>query len=129
MQALTLTALAVAFAMAAGCSSAGGAVLDAGGHADGGMTCSPACGAGAVCVGTGTLGGAVIVPDDAGVCPSGTHNAGTTCENDLGYACMPIPGACTGGAVTCTCASTLCQAGHMCQVRGDGVLTCVELVP
>ena len=92
------------------------------------MTCNPPCGSGSVCVGTGTQGGAAILPNDAGVCPSGTHNVGNFCTQDLGYACMTLPAGC-GGTVSCTCASSLCPAAHTCFVTGAGSLSCVEEVP
>jgi len=109
------------------CPSAG---AGGSGGIDGGAGCSPACGAGSVCVGSGTVGGAIIDADDAGVCPSGTHATGfeNRCEQDLSYSCSPIPSSC-GGTVTCSCASTLCAAGHTCQDPSGGVLTCVEAVP
>jgi hypothetical protein len=129
-----VVSLALAVGLATGCGSSsqstdGGGGAGGSGGASGAMTCSPACGGGSVCVGTGTEGGAVIFPNDAGVCPSGSHLAGSTCQRDLSYACMPVPAACGGGAATCACASTLCQSGHMCQVQNDGVLTCIEAVP
>jgi hypothetical protein len=95
---------------------------------DGGQTCSPACGSGSICVGSGTEGGAVIMPNDAGVCPAGRHLAGNACVNDLSYACKAIPAGC-GGTVTCTCASSLCPTSYMCQGPSNGVLTCVLAVP
>ena len=119
--------VALGVGLATGCgSSAKGS--DGGAAASGATTCSPACGGGSVCVGTGTEGGAVIFPDDAGVCPSGTHLAGSSCQRDLSYACMPIPFAC-GGAVTCACASTLCPSGHICEAPGGDFLNCIEAVP
>jgi len=92
------------------------------------MTCTPACGGGSVCVGTGTLGGALILPNDAGVCPSGRHLSGNICVGDLSYACMTIPASCNG-TVTCACASSLCPSLHMCQGPSGGILSCVEAVP
>ena len=107
-------------------SDASGGV-DAG---DGGMSCSPACGVGSICVGTGTEGGAIKTANDAGVCPSGTHPTGTgsICTNDLSYACTPIPSGCNG-TITCACASSLCPASHQCQGPSDEGLTCIEQVP
>lgn len=107
-----------------GGAGAGGASGDAG------VNCSPACTTGSVCVGTGIVGGVVITVTDAGVCPAGTHPSSVSpfCERDLTYACMTLPTAC-GGSVSCTCASTLCPNLHICQVRGDGVLTCIQQVP
>ena len=92
------------------------------------MTCSPLCGAGSVCVGTGTEGGPIILAD-AGVCPAGTHPSGISniCNRDLTYQCMPIPAACGGGAPTCACAaSALCPPSHICRLQTDGALQCVE---
>jgi hypothetical protein len=94
----------------------------------GAMTCSPACGSGSICVGTGTEGGALFMPDDAGVCPTGRHPSGNICVTDLAYGCMTIPAGC-GGTVTCACASSLCPASHACQGPSDGILTCIEAVP
>lgn len=106
----------------------GGSGGQAGQGGGGGMTCSPACGSGSICVGTGTEGGALIMPDDAGVCPSGRHPSGNICVTDLSYACMTIPSGC-GGTVTCACASSLCPASHTCQGPSGGILTCIEAVP
>jgi hypothetical protein len=92
------------------------------------MTCSPACGSGSICVGTGTEGGALIFPNDGGVCPTGRHLSEHICVSDLAYACMPIPSGCSG-TVTCTCASSLCTTPHICQGPSGGVLTCIEAVP
>ena len=92
------------------------------------MTCSPACASGSVCVATGTEGGAVIMPNDAGVCPTGRHLSGNFCASDLAYACMAIPAGC-GGTVTCACASSLCPTLHNCQEPSGGTLSCVEAVP
>ena len=100
-----------------------------GGQGGGGtMTCAPACGGGSICVATGTEGGALIMPNDAGVCPSGRHLVGNNCITDLSYACMTIPAGC-GGTVTCTCASSLCPTGHSCQEPSGGILSCIEAVP
>jgi hypothetical protein len=95
------------------------------------MTCTPACASNFICVASGSEGGAIIVANDAGVCPSGTHLAGgalKTCEHDLSYGCMKIPAGC-GGTVTCTCAATLCTTPAICMGPMDGVLSCIEEVP
>ncbi len=92
------------------------------------MSCSPVCGSGTICVATGTEGGAVIMPDDAGVCPSGRHLSGDFCVNDLAYACLAIPAGCAG-TVTCACASSLCPALHLCGEPSGGILSCIEPVP
>ena len=108
----------------------GGGAAGAGGAsgAGGGMTCSPACGSGSICVGTGTQGGAFIMPNDAGVCPSGRHLVGNNCVSDLAYACMTIPTGCAG-TVTCACASSLCPTQHACGEPSGGILSCIESVP
>ena len=97
---------------------------------DGGMTCSPACTAGFICIASGTEGGAVINANDAGVCPSGTHPTGfeNRCDNNLAYGCMPIPATC-GGTVTCTCAATLCTLPSACMGPTNGVLSCILEAP
>jgi hypothetical protein len=137
--ALLIGLLAMTFGLGSGCASGsentdggGTGTGGSGGSSDGGQTCSPACGAGAVCVGSGTQGGVVIFANDAGVCPSGTHlSVGGTvpiCERDLSYACRPIPAGC-GGTITCPCAAaTLCTSQQVCLATTDG-LSCVELVP
>ena len=107
-----------------------GPIFDGGTVDAGSMTCQPACGAGMVCVGTGTEGGFIILAD-AGVCPAGTHLAGIRdiCTRDLTYACVPIPPAC-GGTATCGCAAaTLCPTSNVCRTQTDGALQCVLQVP
>ncbi len=88
--------------------------------------CTPACGAGSVCVGTGTQGGAVFFAD-GGVCPPGRHVENNRCVQDLTFACMPIPSACNGNA-TCACASSLCN-GRSCGAPSPGEITCILAVP
>jgi hypothetical protein len=109
-----------------------GGTLGSGGNqgTDGGMTCSPACTSGFICVASGTEGGAIINANDAGVCPSGTHPTGfeNRCENNRAYGCMPIPAAC-GGTVTCTCAAALCSAPETCLGPTNGVLSCIVEAP
>jgi hypothetical protein len=121
-----LFAATLAVGLASGCSSSSGSID--GGGTGGDMTCSPACGSGSICVGTGIEGGALFMPDDAGVCPSGRHPSGQICVTDLSYACMTIPSVCAG-TVTCACASSLCPASHTCQGPSAGILTCIEAVP
>jgi hypothetical protein len=111
-----------------GTGGSGAGTGGSGGSGGGEMTCSPACGSGSICVGTGIEGGALIMPNDAGVCPSGRHRSGDSCVTDLSYACMTIPAVCAG-TVTCTCASSLCPSSHHCGGPSGGVLTCIEAVP
>jgi len=111
-----------------GGTGTGGAGGQGGQGGQGIMTCSPACGSGSICVGTGTLGGALIFANDAGVCPTGRHLSDHICVNDLAYACMTIPVGCAG-TVTCACASSLCPTLHSCQGPSDGILSCIEAVP
>jgi hypothetical protein len=115
-----------------GATGTGGHGGTGGGGAGGGSAsgCVPACGPGNVCVGSGTEGGAIIVPNDAGVCPTGTHPAGgtpTTCQNDLSYACKPLPSGCNG-TLTCACATAICS-DPICQVVSATELTCIQAVP
>jgi hypothetical protein len=108
----------------------GGGHAGAGAGGSGGASatdCSPACGSGQICVGSGTEGGAIIVPNDAGVCPTGTHPSGSTptfCQNDLSYGCKPLPSGCNG-TLTCACACS----NPICQIISPTELTCVQAVP
>ncbi len=117
-----------------GSSGTGGAGGTGTGGSGGGSAsdCVPACGTGSVCVGSGIEGGALITPNDAGVCPTGTHSSGGSnpiCEHDLSYSCKPIPSGCNG-TITCTCAAALCPSGgYACQVTSAKEMTCIEAVP
>jgi hypothetical protein len=118
----------------AGGSGQGGAggQSGTGGQGDAGSSdCSPACGSGLVCVGTGVQGGAVFLAD-GGVCPPGRHVQGIICIQDLTFTCMPIPSGCNGN-VTCSCASSLCNTdgglGRVCATPQPGELTCVLEAP
>jgi len=95
--------------------------IDGGGDAlDNDAACL--CKTGDICVGHRTVGGAFIIPDDAGTCPSGRHReAGGRCENDWKYACQPKPASCSG-TVDCSCAQTFCADhgyGSVCSVRTE----------
>jgi hypothetical protein len=105
---------------------------DEGGRAcsDGGtVACGTVtCGAGAVCVRTQTLGGAVLLPTDGG-CPPGTSLSGTTCQRDPTWACAPQPAACSS-SLSCTCAAaTLCTSGHTCSMPSSNQINCTLLAP
>jgi hypothetical protein len=75
--------------------------------------CSPPCGAGSICVRDQVMGGAVVLPDDAGGCPSGYYSNGSICERDPSFFCAPLPSGCNG-TVTCGCAGTLCTTQQTC---------------
>jgi hypothetical protein len=98
--------------------------------ADAGVTCSPPCDSASVCVETVTNGGAIIIADDAGACPPGTHAAGVDriCVRNPIYGCAPKPAAC-GATLTCACAATLCTAPHFCQSTSAEQVDCVANVP
>jgi hypothetical protein len=94
--------------------------------------CNPPCAAGSFCLGTGTEGGAILMPNDAGVCPAGSYNPGgaiNACIRQLSYACVPIPPACNG-TITCGCAPSPCgEGGRVCQETSANEVTCVLQVP
>lgn len=114
----------------------GGAVQDSGNDAsanDGGADGSKqdsgpvacdgkTCGAGEACVVLTSSGGACELPDDAGVCPDGTHTTSCCDNTTVGYTCAKIPDGCNG-ALGCPCAESLCQCGG-CAVADAGVLAC-----
>lgn len=85
------------------------------------------CKVGEACVVTTAGGGACVMPDDAGVCPNGTHSTGCCDNTTTTYACQALPAAC-GGALACPCASTLCQCGG-CAIADAGVLQCQCMYP
>jgi hypothetical protein len=139
--------MALAMALGAGCAQSGAAGDGGGTGGQGGTTagkggsggasatdCNPACQTDQICVGTGTEGGAVIMPNDAGVCPAGSHVSDpggglAICQRDLAYTCAPMPSACNG-TLACACATSLCPSGpYSCQVASARELLCVELVP
>lgn len=85
------------------------------------------CTGGTVCVVTTSGGGPCLQPDDAGVCPDGTHTTGCCDNTTTTYACEALPDSCNG-ALACPCASSLCQCGD-CNVADAGVLSCQCLYP
>lgn len=98
------------------------------GHADVSTSCgTTTCTGGEICVVTTSSGGACMLPDDAGVCPDGTHTSGCCSNVSTTYACKAVPSAC-GATLACPCASTLCQCGD-CNVADAGVLQCRCLYP
>jgi hypothetical protein len=113
-----------------GTGGSGGLGGTGGGGGASATDCAPGCGVGKICVGTGVEGGALFMPNDAGMCPAGRHLSGNFCEQDLSYACQPMPSACSG-TLACTCADTLCPSsgGYTCQVASASELLCVILAP
>ncbi len=85
------------------------------------------CAVGEVCVVTTASGGACLQPDDAGVCPDGTHTAGCCNQVSTTYACQRLPAAC-GGSAACPCAESLCQCGG-CAITDAGAVACTCAYP
>jgi len=85
------------------------------------------CKSGEACVVTNAGGGPCIMPDDAGVCPNGSHSTGCCDNTTTTYACAAIPSSC-GGSLSCPCGSSLCQCGG-CNLADAGVLSCTCLYP
>lgn len=103
---------------------------------------SPTCGtesctAGEVCVAYRTVGGALFVPDQNGMCPAGRHVEGDRCEPDFGYTCAPLS-QCTSLGTSCHCASgSRCASDNACRVAPqpstdvlpEALLICEQQVP
>lgn len=85
------------------------------------------CGEGEACVVTTSGGGACELPDDAGVCPNGSHTTGCCDNTTTTFACQKLPSACNG-ALSCPCAESLCQCGG-CNLEDAGVLSCGCMYP
>lgn len=85
------------------------------------------CGEGEACVVTTAGGGACQLPDDAGVCPNGTHTTGCCDNTTTTWACAKIPDSCNG-TLSCPCGGELCQCGG-CEIADAGVLSCQCLYP
>jgi hypothetical protein len=79
----------------------------------GDVTCQPS----EVCVRQQFNGGALQMPDDAGMCPPGSvpsgGGPGAFCMRLPDYHCAPRPGACGGAALSCGCAGELCNPNGM----------------
>jgi len=91
--------------------------------------CGPAtCGNDQVCVVSQIEGGAVRLPDDAGVCPVGTRNNNGRCELLPTYRCAPRPAAC-GAGLSCDCARSLCDPSYVCESAAAGAIQCDLLAP
>jgi hypothetical protein len=115
----------------------GGSDATADGTAGDAGTC-PTCGSGSVCVEDQTSGGALILPDDAGACPSGRipADAGTllVCELAPTFHCAVLPSACTTAlgstaVAHCTCAPSLCSGEGMCSDVTPTLVECLLEVP
>jgi hypothetical protein len=104
-----------------------GPPADSGGSAACGTT---TCAAGDVCVRRLRQGGACVLPDDGGACPAGAELSGSCCFNPPTYSCAPRPAAC-GSAVTCGCASSLCDPTYVCTAPAGSTpeIDCTLLVP
>ncbi len=102
--------------------------------ADGGTVgcTSSTCPTSELCVESSVQGGAVQLPNDAGMCPPGTEKDTNDCLREPTYTtrCVPRPSAC-GSEVTCACAGTLCGSGAWICTSSPGAsfLSCVEEVP
>jgi hypothetical protein len=116
----------------------GGATSDARSPADGGgmKDASTACSCALpteICVANRGIGGAQVVPDDAGSCPVGRHVEGLLCQSDWTYSCQARPLGCSA-TIDCTCAAFFCSDlgfGSACSVRQStsSDLECQLLVP
>ena len=87
---------------------------------------SATCAATEICVRQRVLGGALQLPDDAGMCPTGRHLEGSMCVADFSYRCATRP-ACT--TADCACLGSLCQSSYMCRGAEATLLTCELLAP
>ncbi len=117
----SVAAFALATTTVTGCSTSG--------QATGPTECNgQTCKVGEACVVTTAGGGACVMPNDAGVCPNGTHQTSGCCDNTTTtYACAALPASC-GGVLACPCAESLCQCGG-CAIADAGILTCACLYP
>jgi hypothetical protein len=85
------------------------------------------CTGGEVCVMNQFEGGAVMSPNDAGMCPDGDVNNNNVCNPEPTYHCAPAP-ACPSG-LSCTCAQSLCQSSYTCQEASQGLVKCLLAAP
>jgi hypothetical protein len=86
------------------------------------------CAGGTVCVRSQILGGACLLPGDAG-CPPGYMAGAQCCVRDPSYACADRPVACAA-ALTCGCAAaTLCSGGSVCMTPSPDEIDCTLLAP
>jgi hypothetical protein len=111
------------------CSN-GTCALSQGGPPDAGsVTCGAVtCGAGDICVMNQFEGGAVQLPNDAGMCPDGESNLGGHCQPLPTFHCAVAPSGCAAG-LTCGCAQSVCDPGFMCMQASAGLVQCFLLAP
>lgn len=100
---------------------------------DASFTCGDqTCAADQICQSLLVSGGAVVLPDDAGVCPDGMENVGDHCRRLPKYACMPRPASC-GASIDCACAESYClllsSCPYQCRAASGRTLECVCAVP
>lgn len=124
------------WSLALGLFACGGSTIDVSGDAGGdasqqktGTTAcdGQTCAEGEACVVLTAGGGACQLPDDAGVCPNGSHSNGCCDNTTTTWTCTKLPSACNG-ALACPCAESLCQCGG-CEVADAGVLSCQCMYP
>jgi hypothetical protein len=93
------------------------------------LACGDAvCGASELCVTEQTIGGAVFVPGDGGVCPPPriiVPDAPTSCSLPPSFHCSLLPAGCTN---PCSCAQAICR-GSECSQPAPGSVRCVLLAP
>jgi hypothetical protein len=97
---------------------------DGGPVACGTMTCQP----GELCVQSQFEGGAVMLPNDAGMCPAGEMNENGICQHLPTYACAATPPACAS-SLSCACAQSLCQSSYTCTSASQGLVQCLLAAP
>ncbi len=99
-------------------------------------TCAT-CGTGHVCVENQTVGGARILPNDAGQCPPGlivVPNAPNACSSPPTFHCAPLPPTCTTAPGStaiahCACAPSICAAGERCTDLTPTLMQCLLAAP
>ena len=87
------------------------------------------CAAGSMCVKEQTIGGAIIVPDDAGVCSSGrviVPEAPGYCSLPPTFDCAPMDPSCFARP-SCNCSASSCNGD--CTDANSKVVVCLRRVP
>jgi hypothetical protein len=99
------------------------------GGSDAGATCGGVvCASDQVCVMNQVEGGAVVPPNDAGMCTGTDVLLNGMCDPPPSYRCAPAPTTCSGG-LDCTCAQPLCNANYTCQSASAGLVQCFLQAP